>query len=249
MQRRFRKNLKNNDMKKSCLVMLLSFLVFSPAQVFSQSMSNESYKLELNSNPRSNSKDSNSNLNISKSPGTSENKIIGDNYIIELSYEGDNKLPVVLTVSNDSLDFGNIEAGDPLIRTHSVGVLSGSSQGYQVFSFENHSLKSGEIEIPNTTCDTGNCNQILSDLWVNPLTYGFGYRCDSIGGNPCSDNMQKDYFKRPANEAFNEFPTPIIVSLTPIDSQSIISYKINISGTQPNKEYQNIIYYILTPNL
>lgn len=231
-------------------LLLLASLLCTPT-AFGASMSNSSYILDVSSDaptpfPRPAIQPEKRTQVSTKDPRT----INGDNFTAYLSYEGDTKrLPFVIQSSTPLLNFGKIVPGEPLIRTQSITVIAGSAQGYDVLSYENHSPQSGSTLIPDTTCDTGNCTSILADSWTIPLTYGFGYRCDNVKGQICDSGFKEDLYKRFANEALGENPVSILSSSESIDSESIVSYKINTSATQADKAYQNIIYDIAVPHL
>ncbi|MFI5265619.1 MAG: hypothetical protein ACHQT7_02645, partial [Candidatus Levyibacteriota bacterium] len=216
------------------------------------SMENSSYILDLNNNSQVQDPNAPSAPAVpSGNQADFAKTVSGDNFISFLSYDGDTKnLPLVLSTSSDLLNFGTIQPGEPIIRTLSLTVLPGSTQGYQVLSYQNHALEGdGGTQIPNTTCDNGACTPILPDIWAIPLTYGFGYRCDNLEGNGCDRNLKKDYYKSFANEKANEFPAGILEVDGSTKSQAIISYKVNVSGNQANKAYQTTIYHIATPDL
>lgn len=231
-------------------LLLLISLACAPVALAS-TMSNSSYQLDINSDaptpfpkptiaPEKKVEVSNKNVRI----------INGDNFTAYLSYEDDTQhLPFIIESSTPVLNFGKIVPGEPLIRTQSITVLPGSARGYDVIGYENHSPQAGSSLIPDTTCDTGNCTNILADTWTIPLTYGFGYRCDDVKGQICDAGFKKDLYKRFSNEALSENPVSILSSAEPINSESIISYKINTSATQADKAYQNIIYDIAVPHL
>lgn len=234
-----------------CLALITITLLFT-GRAEALSMENSSYILELNANTPADAAP-----DITPVPLVLTNNepilpktISGNNFISFLSYDGDTKrLPLVLSTTNDLLNFGTIQPGEPIIRTHALTVLPGSAQGYQVLSYQNHTLEADGTQIPNTTCDNGSCTPVLSDVWTIPLTYGFGYRCDNIASNPCAPDLKKDYYKSFANEKADDFPAYILTENGNIKSQAIISYKVNVPGNQANKGYQTTVYHIATPNL
>jgi hypothetical protein len=240
-------------MKKTIVILLLLFLLLFllRALSFAQELQNENYIFKLGNN--ASSKDSNL-IPLQNKPildkNTSAKMISGDGYTAILSYDDDNKnLPLVITISSDSINFGNIKPDEPIIRTQQIQVIPGSSHGYQIISGENETLRSGENEIPNTSCDSGNCNQILADIWSLPLVYGFGFRCDDVDEALCSPKMSKNTYKRFSNEKTGEKPSKIMYSNVSKTYSALLSYKLNISGNQPQGGYHNIIKHIIVPNL
>lgn len=232
---------------------LFLLLILAPSKAFSAPMSNDSFILDLNSSQQGTQ-------NISKSTkvgqlsipaDATENFIQENGFTARLSYTSETKrLPLTMTISNSSLNFGEVRPGEPLTRTHSITVEPGATPTYQILASENHDLTSEtNNHIPNTTCDSGNCTQFIADLWTNPLTYGFGYRCDSIQGSLCGKEFSQDFFKRYANTAAGELPATLASGALPQTGKLVINDKINIPGTQTQEGYQTTIQYILVPNL
>lgn len=176
--------------------------------------------------------------------------ISGPGFTAKLSYEDDLKnLPLVITTSSDTVNFKEVKPGEAVIRSLSLEIIPGSAISYQVIGDQDENLKSEKHEISSTSCDSGNCNQILSDTWILPLVYGFGFRCDDLTGNICSPKMPKEHYKRHANYNLNEQPARILSSSVDNPGSAILTYKINIPGNQPQGGYQNILEYIIVPNI
>lgn len=216
-------------------------------------MSNDSFILDLNS-PQQGSQNTSKSTKvdqISIPSDDSENFIQENGFTARLSYDSETKrLPLTITISNTTLNFGEIKPGEPLTRTHSITVEPGATPNYQILASEDHDLTSETNgHIPNTSCDSGNCTQYIADLWTNPLTYGFGYRCNSIQGGLCGKEFTTDFFKRYANTAAGELPVPLASGALPQTGKLVIDDKINIPGTQTMGGYQTTIKYILVPSL
>ena len=112
--------------------------------------------------------------------------------------------------------------------------------GYQIVTAEDHPLrKEPQTIIPDTSCDNGSCSAITEALWVQALTYGFGYRLD---------NMQPAYFKPFPDILRNEMFSPLISGLEANNFDFNVTYKANISATQENGSYSNTVTYIATPD-
>ena len=94
----------------------------------------------------------------------------------------------------------------------------------------------------------GNLFRDCTRLWNNPLTYGFGYRCDNTSNtNLCHDFILPNYFKQFLNISNNQPPQIIIEGLDIGEITSTITYKVNISNTQPKGSYSNNITFIAIP--
>lgn len=158
--------------------------------------------------------------------------------------------PFMFSISDSSINFGEIKPGEPLTRTQTITLVPGSANGFQVVGIENHPLRSeSKHEIPNTNCDNGNCTNVLSDVWSLPLTYGFGYRCENVAGQACLAGINNTMYKRFSNLEAGELPSLILFSSTNNRSEAVIEYKINIPGNQPQDGYRTTINLLAVPSL
>lgn len=190
------------------------------------------------------------NLNITGGQ-TAPGRYSGTNYVVRAGFQYISSIiPFYFKIDNIVIDFGTLSPTNPVTRTSRLTIDNQSAGGYVVTAQENHQLfvpSSGQI-IPDTTCDTGNCNDTTAGLWSNTLTYGFGYRCDPVTTNYCpSDFNTADYYKQFADASKNESPVTVMSGQSGRNQQATITYKVNISSTQPAGLYTNAITYIATP--
>jgi hypothetical protein len=156
--------------------------------------------------------------------------------------------PFSFTISQTTIDFGTITAANPVTRTNLLTVNNQSAGGYIVTSSENHPLlvPATGSTIPNTTCDSGLCSSTNATAWTSSLTYGFGYRCDNISGTDCVTDFATSTFYKP----FSASPsaTTVMSGVNAGQNKQVqITYKVNVSNTQPAGTYSNLINYIATP--
>jgi hypothetical protein len=157
------------------------------------------------------------------------------------------------TISSTLIDFGTLTPTNPVTRTQTLTISNGSAHGYTVTASENHPLlvdSTGAV-IPDTTCDSGTCTESTSSAWSNTLTYGFGYRCDNVSGTDCASGFTTStFYKQFTNLAASETPTGVMTGANVGRNKQVqITYKANVSGTQPGGNYRNVITYIATPTL
>ena len=178
----------------------------------------------------------------------------GSNYKVRAGFQYIKSIiPFSFAISSIFVDFGPIAPGTPVTRTNFLTVSNGTAYGYTVLARENHQLMvnaSGAL-IPDTTCDSGSCNEQTSSAWSSLTTYGFGYRCDNITGADCqSDFSNALNYKQFASSASAELAQPVMRGVNVgrnITSQ--ITYKVNISATQPAGFYENAITFIAVPSI
>jgi hypothetical protein len=153
-----------------------------------------------------------------------------------------------LGLSQNTIDYGILSSTNPVIRTSDI-FLTDPHLGGEVLSYENHPLAlSARDSIQDTSCDNGVCTPEIAAPWVNTLTYGFGYRCDSSEKNVCDVQFSpSSYFKPYADLILNHTPEAVMTTVKG-QSRTTITYKVNISGTQKTGGYYNSITYLAIPN-
>lgn len=219
------------------------------------SMTNEEYKIRwpnLNAFP-----DTTAGENIS--PDSTYDQIVpgyysGSNYEARAGFEYiSSVLPLTFNISSIFIDFGPITPGDPVTRSNNISISNGSAYGYSLFVQEDHPLRASDtgINIPDTTCDSGTCDETTASEWINLTTFGFGYRCDNISGSDCNpDFTTVEYYKQFASNENSEQMQPVMTGrLRGNDSSGKITYKVNVSASQPAGTYLNTIRYIALPSI
>lgn len=155
-----------------------------------------------------------------------------------------------ITHSQTAIDFGTLSATNPVIRTSEFTLLS-PLQGAQIIANQDRPMTATNRQfVPDTTCDNGVCTAGLASIWESSLTYGFGYRCESEDKGVCDNafthpNTYKQFADASANESFQ---TILASKQSKQLTRGKITYKINISGTQPLGGYRNTITFIAIPN-
>lgn len=193
---------------------------------------------------------------------TTPNLNVGTNYKVRVGFQYIVRpTDFSISVSNPLIDFGTLSPTNPITRTNTVSVSNLSAPGFLVTASENHQLlspRNGAI-IPDTTCDRGSCSESFASQWTSSLTYGFGYRCDAVSvliagakSRGCVSNdlaffYNKDAFRQFPDASKSEKAIPILKGGRGRNQKGTITYKVNISSSQPAGLYTNSITYILTP--
>lgn len=169
----------------------------------------------------------------------------GPNYTVTTSNDA-----FGITLSQNTIDYGILSSTNPVIRTSDI-TMKNPHSGAEILTYENHPLffASNNV-IQNTSCDNGACTTEIASLWNNPLTYGFGYRCDSSQVEVCDQQFSTtDYFKQYPSNAINQSPEIIMLNGSKnATTKATITNKVNISGTQKSGTYYNSITYLAIPN-
>lgn len=235
-----------------CLISLSTILAQS---VTAFKMTNANYTiLEGNLNSVA-GKPTNSNYKLGVTVGELGSGLYsGTNYKIRAGFEYIYSIiKFQFSISSTLVDFGTLTPTNPVTRTQTLTISNGSANGYTVTASENHPLivdSTGAV-IPDTTCDGGTCTETTSAAWSNTLTYGFGYRCDDISGTDCASGFTTGtYYKQFADDSASETEQSVMTGANVGRNKQVqITYKANISGTQPGGLYRNVITYIATPTL
>lgn len=228
---------------------ITSFLY--PSISYAVTMENGSYQIDSTINYSAQTKtdipEPQENIKTSPQPRSTS----GKNYTVTYGFDG---IPIgnffALKNSNSKISFDTITPGEALERTTTLDIIPGSSGGFQLFTVEDKALtdKDKKISIPDTTCDNGNCTNTLTDTWNSPLTYGFGFRCDDKNADTCSDAFSENtsYRKIPNIELGDT--AQVFADKTGIAPAQIkITYKINVSGSQPQGVYKNNVLLLASP--
>lgn len=151
--------------------------------------------------------------------------------IIQIGFiDSQNAKPLEISLSTDLIDYGPLSPTNPIKRQLSISVDPGSSHGFSLYSFEDHPLRLDENIIPDTTCDTGSCNEKKKGPWTNPFTFGLGYSFDDQSYKQFADTSNKE-------------------SMQAIDPGKMI-VKLNINQNQPlakDKNYENNLIFLMLP--
>ena len=165
--------------------------------------------------------------------------------------------PLSISVSDIFIDFGPLTSGNPVKRAVKLGIVSDSID-YQIQGFENHPLSSNKNPfsasnnqiLADTTCDNGSCNEDTEALWINELTFGFGFTCEPIQN--CIDFTENDKYKQFADTSRQEKPQAIIASQpqphSRLTKNTQIIFKANVSANQKPVSLSNTITFIAVPN-
>lgn len=234
------------------IIFIIVITVIFSTSAYADTMSNDSFIIQGGNLDSFAGISTGNNVRLSQTGGElSPGLITGTNYTLRSGFQYVNSIiRFSFSLSNTLIDFGLLSPTNPVLRSHFLTVRNGSAYGYQVTAYEDHELKSDMDTIPNTTCDTGTCSPTVASAWTNTLTYGFGYRCDNVTGNACAPGFAGDtsVFKTFSNAAQNDNPQPVMLGTTATRlAKSTITYKVNVSATQPGGDYGNNIVYVATP--
>lgn len=173
-----------------------------------------------------------------------------DLYEVSLGYGSADVSPIGIAVSPSAVDFGSLAPTSAVTRLQVISTQKGPAPSYSLFIAEDHPPQdasgSGKF-IPNSTGDKDKITTAQAGYWINPLTYGFGYRAKIKDKNALGFEKEDTYKQLPSLENGNP---PSFLLRNDTQSQEVTTIlKINISNAQADTLYQNTIYYTLIPSL
>jgi len=225
------------------IIFHFSLLTFNLRSAVAQTMSNDNYILQLDGVNATRPKPT-----VASDATTIKNNALGVKTEQPVKEQSD---PFTFSISETLIDFSTLSPTNPIIRSNKLTVSKGSANGYSIIAFEDKQLSaSSSAFIPDTTCDNGLCSEAVSAAWTNPLTYGFGYRCDNVVGTDCEMGFSDPtFYKQFANDSLSEMPQKVAMATSTGKEKKVqITYKVNIPITQPFAFYSNTITYIAIPD-
>jgi len=166
-------------------------------------------------------------------------------------------IPFSFSISDISVDFNTLTPELPVTRQATLTVKAGGAGGYSVVAYENHPLElTPGTTIPDTPCNSGPCSESQAELWTLDTKYGFGFNMD--GDDVPTDFDTTSYFRQFADASTSETPYAVMTkdevtydspnNAWPWESVATITYKVNVSGTQPAGTYRNILTFVAIPS-
>jgi hypothetical protein len=152
------------------------------------------------------------------------------------------------SISDLNIPLGLLTPDTHASGSNTLSINTKGAGGFAVYAYQTNPLRNqdGVSEIPNTTCDNGNCDISTANIWTNQLVPGFGYNAN--GSTAPSDFVNSTYYRPFANNEISE-PMQIVMSSSSIAQSELvdITYKAGISGIQAAGNYQTSIVYIAVP--
>jgi len=162
------------------------------------------------------------------------------------------------SISDIDLDLGILTPTAHNTADNQLTISTRGAGGYTVYAYEQHPLElvGGGDQIPDTTCDTGSCDETEAKPWTVQTVPGFGFNI--AGDNVSSDFTSSDPDCTSDTECFRQFadnsasPSESMQTVMASDSiaedeSATVTYKAGISGTQTSGHYQTNIVYVAVP--
>lgn len=212
-------------------------------------MESENYKIQWGNINIGGGKKSSSSYTVTDTIGQNAPGLYtGSGYTVRSGFQYIHTLvPFSFVISDLTIDLGTLSIRYPSTDSNQLTVSAGGANGYEVLAYESHPLRSeNNTDIPDTTCDNGNCDETTAEEWVQDTTYGFGYNIQ--GDDIPSDFTDSDYFRQFADDEADETHQTVMSNNSVTEqAQATVTYKANISATQETGNYETSIVYIAVP--
>lgn len=165
----------------------------------------------------------------------------GFQYVYQIDYFS-------FSLSKLTIELGELFAGSFQTDSHTLTVTTDGASGYNIYAFENHPLRllDDSLDIPDTTCDAGTCDETTAAVWTNPLQAGFGF--SMTGDDVAGDFVNGTYFRQFANNEAAESMQQIMGSNNvALDRTATVTYKAAMPGNQAAGDYQTSIVFVAVP--
>jgi hypothetical protein len=151
-------------------------------------------------------------------------------------------------ISKIFIDLGQLSSTVHNSDSHTLTV-STRNAGYTVYAYEEHPLQhsSGLYTIPDTTCDSGTCDETTAALWQTQTIPGFGF--NMTGQGVPLDFVNANYYRQFADNS-NAEPMQVVMSSPNVafKEQSTVTYKAGISGSQASGRYETAVVFVAVPS-
>jgi hypothetical protein len=183
---------------------------------------------------------------------TFQGRFNGSGFVIQAGFQYISSIvPFSFKISDLDISFSNIIPGTPQLDSNTLTVTTGSAFGYSVKAIEDHPLRlieSPTTAIPDTSCNlTTTCTSTDANIWDDNTRTGFGY--NMYGADVDLGDFADSTYYRPFPIQNIEDPATVM-SKTKMatSSAAIVTYKLNIDGSQAAGTYQNSIQFIAIPS-
>lgn len=233
---------------------LILFTLITPSNTSADDLKSPTFEVQMSTINITGGNKSNEDhtINLNDTVGqTFQGRFNSNGYVVQAGFQYISSIvPFSFKISNLNIDFGSLVPGVPSTRANTLTVTTGSAFGYSVKVIEDHPLRrvSGTATtIADTSCDLSTpCLQTDANQWLDNARYGFGYNMS--GADVDLGDFEDSNFYRPFPVQNVDQPA-IVMSKAKMatSSAAIVTYKINIDGSQAAGTYQNSIQYIAIP--
>jgi len=241
----------NHKSKPIFIALGVFTLLIFPSLVKADNLRSPTYRIDMGTINMTGGKKTSSSYKLTDTAGqTFQGQFDSNGYRIRAGFQYIHSLiRFSFSISDLTIDLGTLTAQTPSTATNTLTISTGNAYGYTVKAIENHTLRDGTKNIPDTNCDPATpCTITDANVWSSNTAYGFGYNMTGDDVDT-SDFVDSTYFRPFSNDEDADSPA-IVMSSTGIatSSAATVTYKANISPTQAAGYYTTAIRYIAIPS-
>ncbi len=245
--------------------LLLLTLIFSqqwvPSKALADRMESNSYVIQFGNFNMGSGKRKGTNYNVSYSLGQTAAGPYGDydstNYFIGAGFQYIYQIDYfAFSISDLNIAFEELSPDIHQTESNTLTINTRGGGGYTVYGYEQYPLTrlNGSTQIPDTTCDSGSCDETEAKPWTAESIPGFGFNAqgdtvtsDFTASDPDCTN-DSECFRQFADESSGESMQAIMSSANIArEDEATITYKLGVDGTQAAGTYQTGIIYVAVP--
>ena len=152
------------------------------------------------------------------------------------------------SISDLNINLGNLTVGNHNTDSHTITISTRGANGYAVYAYEIHPLKHTLATniIPDTTCDSGLCDQTAAGIWTDTNIGGFGFNVS--GDGVPTDFISNDHYRQFADDSTAE-AMQVVMSSSNLARKdwATITYKAGIEGFEAAGTYNTAVVYVAVP--
>ena len=238
-----------------CFLSLVCSLEFVsclfPSQVLAENLRSDTYRVDMGTINMTGGRKFSETYNLTDTVGqTFQGQFDSSGYRVRAGFQYINSIiRFSFVISDLTIDLGTLTAQTPSTATNTLTISTGNAYGYTVKAIENHELRAGTTDVPDTACDSATaCTITNANVWASNTDYGFGY---NMAGDDVdtADFVDSTYYRPFSNDEDLDSPATVMSSSgIATSSAATVTYKANISAIQPAGYYTTAIRFIAIPS-
>ena len=225
-----------------------SFFIFSP-KALAETMLSPSYRIRMGNFNMTSGVKSSASYSLTDTVGqTAAGLFTSAGYTVKAGFQYMYTLyDFSFALGSLAIDLGTLSSTAFGTGNHTL-IVSAPGQGYSVTAYETTPLKlmGGSVTVPDTTCDSGTCDETTAGIWNSPGNPGFGYNMS--GDDIPATFAGSTYFRPFPDGSLAETPAVVMTSADAgRDRTATVTYHASIAGSQAAGDYETSVIYIATP--
>lgn len=226
------------------------FLFFSQP-LLADNLRSDTFRIDMSTINMTGGKKTSGSYNLTDTVGqTFQGQFDSNGYRVRAGFQYINSIiRFSFVISDLTIDLGTLTAQTPSTATNTLTISTGNAYGYTVKAIENHELRANTNDVPDTACDAATtCTITNANIWNSNTDYGFGYNMSGTDVDT-ADFVDSTYFRPFANDEDLDSPATVMSSSgIATSSAATVTYKANISSTQPAGYYTTAIRFVAIPS-